>query len=72
MLNKLVTFLNPDIAILALPKYDVLGIGNAIVDVLTHVDDDFLNNQKLDKGGMMLVSAAEAAKVYESLGQCIE
>ena len=53
-------------------KYDVLGIGNAIVDVLTHVDDDFLNNQKLDKGGMMLVSAAEAAKVYESLGQCIE
>lgn len=53
-------------------RYDVLGIGNAIVDVLTHVDDDFLKNKKLDKSAMMLVSAEEAAKVYEDLGQCIE
>ena len=53
-------------------NYDVLGIGNAIVDVLTHVDDGFLNNQNLEKGSMTLVSADEAAKIYEKLGQCIE
>ena len=29
--------------------YNVLGIGNAIVDVLTHVDDDFLKKKNLDK-----------------------
>lgn len=53
-------------------KYDVLGIGNAIVDVLTHVDDGFLKNQSLEKGSMMLVSDIEAANIYEKLGHCIE
>lgn len=52
--------------------YNVLGIGNAIVDVLTHVDDDFLKKKNLDKGGMMLVSDKEAAAIYDHLGQGIE
>ncbi|MBT5072480.1 MAG: adenosine kinase [Kordiimonadaceae bacterium] len=53
-------------------KYDVLGIGNAIVDVLTHVTDDFLVSENLTKGSMTLVSEQEAANIYEKLGQGIE
>lgn len=53
-------------------KFDVLGIGNAIVDILTHVEDDFLTSEKLPKGGMMLVSDSEASAIYSKLGQGIE
>ena len=53
-------------------KFDVLGIGNAIVDVLIHVDDDFLVSENLTKGSMTLVSEQEAASLYDKLGQCIE
>lgn len=53
-------------------KFDVLGIGNAIVDVLIHVEDDFLTSEKLTKGSMQLVSEVEAASIYAKLGQCIE
>jgi fructokinase len=37
----------------------ILGIGNAIVDVLTKVDDDFLKNNKLIKGSMTLINKSE-------------
>lgn len=53
-------------------KFDVLGIGNAIVDVLIHVEDDFLASENLNKGSMQLVSEEEAASIYAKLGQCIE
>ena len=42
-------------------KYDVLGIGNAIVDVLAQVDDAFLEAEGLAKGGMALIDAERAA-----------
>ncbi len=51
---------------------DVLGIGNAIVDVLTNVSNEFLNEQDLVKGSMTLVNEQEAADIYSKLGQCIE
>ncbi|MBP5216137.1 MAG: adenosine kinase [Alphaproteobacteria bacterium] len=44
--------------------YDVLGIGNAIVDVLAKVGDAFLSERHLIKGSMTLVEAAEAGKIY--------
>ncbi|MEZ5758093.1 MAG: adenosine kinase [Emcibacteraceae bacterium] len=53
-------------------KYDVLGIGNAIVDILIHVEDDFLKSENLVKGSMQLVNEQEAAAIYAKLGQCIE
>ncbi len=53
-------------------RFDVLGIGNAIVDVLTNVNDDFLRDEGLTKGSMTLVSEEEAASLYAKLGQCIE
>ena len=40
--------------------YDVVGIGNAIVDVLAKVGEGFLKERGLPKGGMTLLSAPEA------------
>lgn len=47
--------------------YDVVGIGNAIVDVLGKVGEGFLAERNLAKGGMTLVQASEAGKIYADL-----
>ena len=52
--------------------YDVLGIGNAIVDVLAHTDDDFLFKHDLAKGSMALVDEARAQLIYDSMGSARE
>jgi sugar/nucleoside kinase (ribokinase family) len=44
--------------------YDVLAIGNAIVDVIASHEDSFLEEQKIPKGSMRLISAEEAARLY--------
>ena len=46
---------------------DVVGIGNAIVDVLVETDDAFLAEQGLTKGAMRLIEADEAERLYEKL-----
>jgi len=51
---------------------DVLGIGNAIVDVLAHADDEFLNSHGLVKGTMSLIDEATAETVYGHMGPGIE
>ena len=43
------------------PRYDVLGIGNAIVDVIARAEDDFLIKQNMQKGGMALIDEARAS-----------
>jgi sugar/nucleoside kinase (ribokinase family) len=45
-------------------EFSVLGIGNAIVDVLTHTDDAFLERQALPKGTMTLVDEERAETLY--------
>jgi sugar/nucleoside kinase (ribokinase family) len=47
---------------------DVVGIGNAIVDVLAHAEDSFLTSNGLVKGTMKLIDAAEAERLYNSMG----
>lgn len=47
--------------------YDVLGIGNAIVDVLAKVGEGFLKERDLPKGSMVLLDAADAGKIYADL-----
>lgn len=42
--------------------YDVLCIGNAIVDLISRVDEDFVTANGFDKGGMMLVDADESGR----------
>ena len=47
--------------------YDVVGIGNAIVDVMAKVGEGFLKERELPKGGMTLVGAPEAGKIYSEI-----
>lgn len=53
---------------MAEPKFDVLTIGNAIVDVLAHAEDDFLVSEGLVKGSMRLIDGAEADRLYDHMG----
>ena len=53
-------------------KFDVIGIGNAIVDVLVHADDGLLEAEGLTKGAMALISAEEARSLYEKVGPAVE
>ena len=48
--------------------YDVVGIGNAIVDVLGQVDDSLLDEHGLNKGTMTLVDAEAARTLYDAMG----
>jgi adenosine kinase len=50
------------------PKYDVLTIGNAIVDVLAPAEEDFLLREGLVKGSMRLIDGAEADRLYSHMG----
>jgi adenosine kinase len=49
-------------------KYDVLTIGNAIVDVLAHAEEDFLVREGLVKGSMRLIDGGEAERLYDHMG----
>src|SRR3546814_347037 len=51
---------------------DVLGVGNAIVDVFAHTDEAFLTRHDLPKGVMTLIDADRAVKLYEAMGPGIE
>ncbi len=50
------------------PRFDVLAIGNAIVDVITDASEDFLAGQGLDKGSMRLIDEDEAVRLYAAMG----
>lgn len=52
--------------------FDVVGIGNAIVDVLSHCDDAFLEAEGLAKGSMTLIDPARATELYGRMGPSIE
>ena len=52
--------------------YDVVGIGNAIVDVLTQADDAFLEQQQLTKGAMTIIDAEQAEQLYSVMGPGVE
>ncbi|MFI5010840.1 MAG: adenosine kinase [Hyphomicrobiales bacterium] len=49
-------------------RYDVLGLGNAIVDVIARTDDDFLAAHDLNKGSMTLIDEARAEALYAAMG----
>lgn len=52
--------------------HHVVGIGNAIVDVLAHADDAFIRDNGLVKGAMTLIDAARADALYGRMGPAIE
>src|SRR5947209_18228844 len=53
-------------------QYDVLGIGNAIVDVIARAEDDFLIKHGMNKGMMALIDEPRAEAIYASMGPAIE
>ena len=53
-------------------QFDLLGIGNAVVDVLYETDEEFIKNNQLEKGIMTLIDEEKAEKFYSSLKQGIE
>jgi sugar/nucleoside kinase (ribokinase family) len=53
-------------------RFDVVGIGNALVDVIAHADDAFLDTHELVKGSMTLVDTDRAVHLYRSVGHAVE
>jgi sugar/nucleoside kinase (ribokinase family) len=53
-------------------KYDVLTIGNAIVDVMARVDEGFVAREKLVKGSMNLIDEVRAEELYAHMGPATE
>jgi sugar/nucleoside kinase (ribokinase family) len=53
-------------------RYDVLGLGNAIVDVIARADDDFLVKHAMRKGSMSLIDETRAAQIYDAMGPGLE
>ena len=52
--------------------YDVIGIGNAIVDIIARCDEGFLSKHDLAKGSMRLIDADEANRLYAAMGPAVE
>lgn len=53
-------------------RFDVVGIGNAIVDVLAHAEEDFLVANGLNKGTMTLIDPVTADSLYAKMGPGVE
>jgi sugar/nucleoside kinase (ribokinase family) len=53
-------------------RYDVVGIGNAIVDVIARAEEDFLLGHDMHKGGMQLIDEARAEAIYAEMGPAVE
>ena len=51
---------------------DVVGLGNAIVDVIAHAEDAFLAAEGMAKGGMTLIEAERAESLYARMGPAVE
>src|SRR5262245_49207327 len=54
------------------PDFDVLTIGNAIVDVFSRVEENFLARHNVTKGMMRLVSEQESAELFEDMGPSVQ
>lgn len=54
------------------PRYDVIAIGNAIVDVMAACDDELIEELGLNKGGMTLVDTRRAQELYDAMGPARE
>lgn len=54
------------------PRYDVIAIGNAIVDVMSPASDDLIEELQLNRGGMTVVDADRAKELYDAMGPARE
>ena len=54
------------------PRYDVIAIGNAIVDVVASCSDELIEELRMPKGGMTLIDADQAQSLYDAMGPARE
>jgi sugar/nucleoside kinase (ribokinase family) len=54
------------------PRFDILGIGNAIVDVVAPVPEAFLSRHDMHKGAMALIDAAAAERLTADLPEGVQ
>ncbi len=54
------------------PRYDVIAIGNAIVDVVSSCSDELIEELGMPKGGMTLIDADQAQELYDAMGPARE
>ena len=52
--------------------YDVVGIGNAIVDVISHEDEKFLDTHNLIKDSMALINTDTAVSLYNEMSPTVQ
>ena len=49
------------------PRYDVIAIGNAVVDVIASCEEELITELQLNRGGMTLIDEARAEELYEAM-----
>lgn len=49
------------------PRYDVIAIGNAVVDVIASCQEELIEELQLNRGGMTLIDEARADELYEAM-----
>lgn len=54
------------------PSFDVIAIGNAIIDVIANCEDALIEKLGLSRGGMMLIDADQATSLYDAMGPARE
>ena len=54
------------------PRYDVIAIGNAIVDVMAPCSDELIEELGMTRGGMQLIDASQADELYDAMGPAKE
>ncbi|MEE4187862.1 MAG: adenosine kinase [Roseobacter sp.] len=52
--------------------YQLVGIGNAVVDVISHADDSFLDLMGIEKGIMQLVDQSRSEKLYVAMNDRVQ
>jgi sugar/nucleoside kinase (ribokinase family) len=53
-------------------RFDVVGIGNALVDVIAPAEEEFLSRHDLVKGSMTLIDTDRAVQLYAALDRAVE
>ena len=53
-------------------RFNIVGIGNAIVDIISRCEDNFLTQNQLSKGHMQLIEAEDIDRLYQAIGPAIE
>lgn len=53
-------------------RFDVVAIGNAIVDVIARAEESLIESEGLTKGSMRLIDAEEAERLYGAMGPAVE